>query len=109
LNLASIGFVPNSPNFVDEGEPPCSEADPDSFFPQEQEFNGVLISSNYRDEKGAKAVCEGCPYKARCLQFAISQRGEVEGIWGGTTENERRLMRRRIARAKNRTPQKEVK
>jgi WhiB family redox-sensing transcriptional regulator len=109
LNLASIGFVPNSPNFVDEGEPPCSEADPDAFFPQEQEFNGVLISSNYRDEKGAKAICDTCPYKARCLQFAISQRGEVEGIWGGTTEGERRTIRRKISRSKNKSPKTAVK
>ena len=109
MNLSGIGFVPNSPNFIDEGLPPCSQADPEAFFPLEREFNGVLISSSYQDAGGAKAICETCPYKARCLEFALSQRGEIEGIWGGTNENERRTMRRRIARARNRVPQTDVK
>lgn len=109
MNLSSIGFIPNSPNFIDEGEPPCGEADPDAFFPVEQEFGGVLISSKYYDEEGAKAICETCPYKARCLEFALRQTGTIEGIWGGTNENERRTLRRRIARARNRVPQKDVK
>jgi WhiB family redox-sensing transcriptional regulator len=109
LNLSGIGFFPSSPIFVDKGLPPCSEADPEAFFPQEREFNGVLISSSYYDADGAKAICETCPYKAKCLEFAMSQRGEIEGIWGGTTENERRVMRRRIARARNRAGKTEVK
>lgn len=109
MDLSSIGFIPNSPNFVDQGLPPCSEVDPESFFPQEHEVYGNLISSNYYDEKGAKAICDTCPYKARCLEFALSQQGAVNGIWGGTTEGERRTLRRRIARAKNRVTKTEVK
>lgn len=109
MNLSGIGFIPNSTNFVDEGLPPCAEADPEAFFPQEREFDGKLISSNYHDESGAKEVCNTCPYKQRCLQFALDYSSPIIGIWGGTTEGERKLMRRRIARARNKTAKTEVK
>jgi WhiB family redox-sensing transcriptional regulator len=39
--------------------------------------------------------CQECPVKAPCLEYALS-RGEVHGVWGGTSERERvRLLRRR--------------
>lgn len=41
----------------------------------------------------AKRVCAGCPVRLECLEWAI-QRKEV-GVWGGTTEDERRLMVRK--------------
>lgn len=41
----------------------------------------------------AKRVCAGCPVRLECLEWAI-QRREV-GVWGGTTEDERRLMIRK--------------
>ena len=41
----------------------------------------------------AKAVCEGCPVKAPCLEFAMRFE-ETEGIWGGTSGRERRALRR---------------
>ncbi len=109
MDLSSIGFIPNSPRFIDQGLPPCSQVDPELFFPQEREFHGVLISSNYYDETGAKEICNSCPYKTRCLDYALSQVGAVDGIWGGTTEGERKRLRRQIAHAKNRAAKKEVK
>jgi WhiB family redox-sensing transcriptional regulator len=41
----------------------------------------------------AKAVCAGCDVRADCLEFAISTNQEY-GIWGGTSEEERRVLRR---------------
>lgn len=41
----------------------------------------------------AKAVCVECPVKAECLDFAITTNQEY-GIWGGTSEEERRVLRR---------------
>jgi WhiB family redox-sensing transcriptional regulator len=38
--------------------------------------------------KEAKAVCNKCPVRERCLDFAI--RNEEVGIWGGMTTTERR-------------------
>lgn len=35
----------------------------------------------------AKQLCEGCPVRAECLQWALDH--EEFGVWGGTTEEER--------------------
>jgi WhiB family redox-sensing transcriptional regulator len=48
-----------------------------------------------RREQKAKAICQVCPVKEECLEFALEIR-EPYGIWGGLTETERRqyLVRR---------------
>ena len=43
--------------------------------------------------KAAQAVCRRCAVQEPCLEFAIETRQET-GIWGGTTENERQVLRR---------------
>lgn len=40
----------------------------------------------------ALAVCAQCPVAAECLAYALSVE-EGGGIWGGTTEKERRRLR----------------
>jgi WhiB family redox-sensing transcriptional regulator len=46
----------------------------------------------------AKAICRGCPVCAECLDYAM-QTAQDHGIWGGTTDEERRVARRgQIAR-----------
>lgn len=42
----------------------------------------------------AKAYCEACPVVEQCLAFAMGI-WQIEGIWGGTTEKERRQAKRR--------------
>ncbi len=43
------------------------------------------------------AVCAGCDVRETCLAHALGRR-ELTGIWGGTTERERRqVLRRRSA------------
>jgi WhiB family redox-sensing transcriptional regulator len=42
----------------------------------------------------ARQVCAGCPVRAECLELALSMPQRPAGIWGGTTERERRDMRR---------------
>jgi WhiB family redox-sensing transcriptional regulator len=39
----------------------------------------------------AKAICDLCAVRGQCLKFAL-QRGEAHGIWGGTSESERRVL-----------------
>jgi WhiB family redox-sensing transcriptional regulator len=77
-----------------EGEAaPCSETNPDAFFPEEvEDANGKIISSSYPHEADAKAVCARCPVRIQCLLTAL-EGGDI-GIWGGTTENERRKIKR---------------
>jgi WhiB family redox-sensing transcriptional regulator len=40
-------------------------------------------------ESRAKAICQSCPVKRECLDYAVAIR-EVHGIWGGLNENERK-------------------
>ena len=41
----------------------------------------------------AKQVCAECDARVECLEYAIST-NQDSGIWGGTSEEERRQMRR---------------
>ena len=62
----------------------CRTADPDLFFP-------VSTVGAGRDEVArAKAVCASCGVRRQCLQFALATR-QAHGVWGGTTEEERRV------------------
>jgi len=45
------------------------------------------------DIVAAKTLCGECPVKNACLQYALETKQE-HGIWGGTTEEERRRLRR---------------
>ena len=49
-------------------------------------------------EAKAKAICSGCPVRARCLDWALSVR-EPYGVWGGYSESERKqiLVGKRVA------------
>ena len=40
----------------------------------------------------AKTVCASCPVCASCLDFALSH-NEQFGVWGGTSEKQRRRLR----------------
>lgn len=44
----------------------------------------------------AKGVCAGCPVRRECLDHALSD-PTLDGVWGGTTERERRTLRARRA------------
>lgn len=44
-----------------------------------------------RHVESIKAICEGCPVIGPCLEMGMAERF---GIWGGTSENERRTLRR---------------
>jgi WhiB family transcriptional regulator, redox-sensing transcriptional regulator len=60
--------------------------DPEWFFPLSESGAGA------RQVAAAKAVCARCPVAAQCLAWAVLT-GEPAGIWGGTTPEERRLLR----------------
>jgi WhiB family transcriptional regulator, redox-sensing transcriptional regulator len=65
----------------------CTRLDPDLFFPVST--SGVSLT----DIEAAKRVCQRCPVTTLCLRWALDL-GQVSGIWGGTTEEERRALRR---------------
>lgn len=69
----------------------CTEVDMDLFFPESFDYWGSVA---------AKRICAGCEVKAECLDFAL-RKHITQGIWGGTSERERRKLRkeRRLAAA----------
>jgi WhiB family transcriptional regulator, redox-sensing transcriptional regulator len=69
-------------------EAACQSADRELFFPISE------LAASDRNISEAKAVCGRCRVRAECLAHAMDG-GPVLGIWGGTTEKERRLMRSR--------------
>jgi WhiB family redox-sensing transcriptional regulator len=79
----------------------CRDEDSDLFFPI---GTGPATTKQI---KQAKAVCSGCPVRAKCLQDALDKPHKY-GIWGGTDEEQRKSMRRRQQRrdsARNRRSQ----
>lgn len=61
----------------------CLTADPDIFH---VEKGGST--------RPAKRVCAECPVTAECLDYALKN-DERFGVWGGMSEKERRLLKRR--------------
>lgn len=76
---------PRHGNTVDWTQAACRGMGPDLFYPP----RGAPPTHT----EAAKAVCHRCPIRLQCLQTAVE---DVErwGIWGGTTEPERRILRR---------------
>jgi WhiB family redox-sensing transcriptional regulator len=60
----------------------CRQVGVQEFFPDKGESAKVRI---------AKKICSACPVVAECMAFGIN---EPFGIWGGTTEVERRKIRK---------------
>ena len=72
----------------------CRDTDPELFFPI-----GTTGAALVQIEQ-ARAVCRQCPVQADCLDFALTT-NQDSGIWGGTSEEERRVLRREfVARQK---------
>jgi WhiB family redox-sensing transcriptional regulator len=58
----------------------------------------IFYSGAADDVREAVSLCRRCPVRGTCLEAAV-ERGEWFGVWGGTTERERRrLIRNRSAR-----------
>ncbi|WP_225833749.1 WhiB family transcriptional regulator [Streptomyces sp. NK08204] len=68
----------------------CRGTDPDLFFPV-----GTTGPAAQQTQR-AKKVCACCRVRERCLRWALDT-GQSIGIWGGTTETERRALRRRVS------------
>lgn len=71
----------------------CLTVDPELFFPV-----GNTGPAVEQIEK-AKAVCATCPVTEMCLQYAL-ETNQDSGVWGGLSEDERRALKRRAARAR---------
>jgi WhiB family transcriptional regulator, redox-sensing transcriptional regulator len=70
----------------------CRSAPPELFFPISASAAGET------DAARAKQICRSCRVRGECLDYALQTR-QVHGIWGGATENERRLLTERKRKA----------
>lgn len=71
----------------------CLDKDPELFFPVGNTGPALLQIEE------AKAVCRSCEVVDTCLKWAMES-GQDSGVWGGMSEDERRAMKRRAARAR---------
>lgn len=63
----------------------CKDAEPELFFP-----------ATYEDSREAVAICNSCPVRIDCLEYALEAR-ERFGIWGGMTPKQRRRFMQKSA------------
>jgi WhiB family redox-sensing transcriptional regulator len=70
----------------------CHGIDPELFFP-------ISVTGRARPQiNSAKAICGGCAVSRDCLSYALLTM--PDGIWGGTTREERIAMRLRLVRSR---------
>ena len=63
---------------------------PDVFFPED----GRNLAETKQMDAMAKEVCERCPLRIQCGEYAIFTQ-EPYGIWGGLTVTDRELLRKK--------------
>ena len=64
----------------------CRDLPVDWFFPEQG-------PNAWYQLRQAVAVCQDCPVIADCLNYALTfEPRSLPGIWGGTSENQRRAM-----------------
>ena len=74
----------------------CRDTSPDLFFPVGTTGPAIEQIEN------AKAVCGECCAQSACLEFALAT-NQDSGIWGGTSEEERRKLRKQYVARQRRT------
>lgn len=79
-------LIPPSPPWMREAA--CRHADPALFFPERTDNVAAAVA-------GARVICGSCPVSGECLRWAVDN--DESGVWGGTTERERRRVPRSAA------------
>lgn len=86
---ADIGWeMPRPGSWMESGA--CIGTDPELFDPKPGSDGRMYGPVGRASVRQAKSVCRSCPVIAECLEFGLKQAG---GIWGGTTEDERAVIR----------------
>jgi WhiB family transcriptional regulator, redox-sensing transcriptional regulator len=72
----------------------CNEPiyDPNWWFPKRGKPNVHLNK--------VKEICASCPVQPECLEYALMASNNPKGVWGGTSELDRKPMRREWAEAR---------
>ncbi len=77
--------TPSYPRF--SGSEPCAEMGTSHYFT-------IGDTAYYENLEQIKALCLRCPMVDPCLHYALHV--NVQGLWAGTTETERRRLRREL-------------
>jgi WhiB family transcriptional regulator, redox-sensing transcriptional regulator len=86
VHLPPRPATPGSPDWRDSGA--CRDADPELFFPVGS-AGPALVQVDQ-----AKQICGRCVVRTQCLEWALAS-GQEAGVWGGTSDDERRALRHR--------------
>ena len=71
----------------------CRGTDTEAFYPGVATAAGPVTDDHAQAERThARALCTGCPVTAPCLELALRIPAGAHGIWGATTERDRRAM-----------------
>lgn len=73
----------------------CRDTAPDLFFPVGS--TGMAVDQI----ESAKRLCNACDSNKACLEFALATNQE-SGVWGGTSEEERKKLRKQWLVARRR-------
>ncbi len=76
--MSGLDAMFDRPDWWDDAE--CRTFDPSVFFPAD----GVGVAR-------AQRICERCDVRQVCLEGALARR-EPDGVWGGTSERQRRRL-----------------
>lgn len=92
----SLSMVDRPPHWSDDAA--CREIDTDVFFAADQVTQRLALR-----------ICGGCEVASACRDHAMREK-QLHGVWGGTTEQERRrvLRRQRRQRARARAERREA-
>jgi WhiB family redox-sensing transcriptional regulator len=88
---------------------PCTKVDPEVFFPELPDKPISKITNKDRAEyqekiNDALAVCNTCEFTTECLKYALENR--LQGVWGATTDEDRKRIKHQLNLQKRREKQK---
>lgn len=76
-----------------DGTQACVDADVEDFFYQDWDGEGSRKYKENKDFTNARNMCNNCPFLVQCFEWALHN--EAYGFWGGTTEEERKSIRKK--------------
>lgn len=90
VSILASSLTLGSADYTWRNQAICRDTDPELFFPVGTTGQALLQIAK------AKTVCCECSVNVECLEFALETNQDT-GIWGGTSEEERRQIRREAA------------
>ena len=90
MSILASSLALGSADYTWRNQATCRDTDPELFFPVGTTGQALLQIAK------AKSVCCQCPVTTECLECALETNQDT-GIWGGTSEDERRQIRREAA------------